>query len=72
MNCKKIVVTYLRDNGYDGLAGDGCGCSLDDLMPCWGEQIMECEPGHVVPGCIDGCEAGGGCDFHVIPGKASA
>ena len=40
-----IVKKYLRDHGYDGLAGDGCGCSVNGLAPC--DNIGEtCEPAH--------------------------
>lgn len=59
MNCHDIIAKYLNDNGYDGLCrpyGE-CGCGLDDLMPCDGENIAECEPGYKIPdpdheGCI--------------------
>jgi hypothetical protein len=46
---EKIIAEYLIANGYDGLAGDGCGCLLDDLIPggidC---DILNCVPGHRV------------------------
>ncbi|MDD5050976.1 MAG: hypothetical protein PHV93_04560 [Candidatus Pacebacteria bacterium] len=29
-----IVRDYLIEHGYDGLAGDGCGCSSEDIVPC--------------------------------------
>ena len=29
-----ITREWLIANGYDGLAGDHCGCGVDDLMPC--------------------------------------
>lgn len=48
MNCKEIIVKYLRDNGYDGLCSDECGCGLDDLITC-GEDPSECIPGYKVP-----------------------
>jgi hypothetical protein len=41
MNIKEIVKKYLKDNGFDGLAGDNCGCGLDDLMPCE-EPSIDC------------------------------
>lgn len=32
---KSIVTEYLVDRGYDGLYNEcGCGCGIDDLMPC--------------------------------------
>lgn len=45
VNIIKIVKEWLVANGYDGLAGDECGCMIDDLMPC--EQIC---PAVCVPG----------------------
>ena len=63
-----IIPQYLKNNGYEGLvSGEGCGCSLDDLMPCGGEFAMGCEAGYKVPGCTEEC--GQGCDFHIFPGK---
>jgi hypothetical protein len=44
MNVKEIVVQYLRENGYDGLFSYGCGCAVDDLMPCC-EDTSLCEAG---------------------------
>ncbi len=31
---KQIVEDWLREHCYDGLCLPGCGCSLDDFMPC--------------------------------------
>lgn len=42
MNVKKIVKAWLIENGYDGLYGGECECSLDDLMPCFDD----CEAGY--------------------------
>ena len=33
-NVKQIVKEYLKENGYDGLAGDECGCGIENLFPC--------------------------------------
>lgn len=44
MDCYEIVQKYLEDNGFDGLAGDECGCENDDLMCCYSN------PRHCVPG----------------------
>lgn len=44
MNVKDIVRAYLKDNGYDGLCGDFCGCGIDDLM-C-GCDPNFCEPAY--------------------------
>ena len=34
MTVEEIVKDYLGKNGYDGLCREGCGCRLDDFMPC--------------------------------------
>ena len=45
MTVREIVTEYLKANGYDGLAGEECGCWLHDLMPC-GEYGTNCVAGH--------------------------
>lgn len=51
LNVRTIVEDWLMKCGYTGLygegAGDGCGCRLDDLMPCDGVDCAGCQPGHV-------------------------
>ena len=47
MTVKEIVEKYLRENGYDGLAGEDCGCGLDDLAPCE-SCTFECVPAYRV------------------------
>ena len=42
---KEVVKEYLTTNGYDGLAGDYCVCSLGDLMIC-DEDIGDCVVGY--------------------------
>jgi hypothetical protein len=34
MTVEEIIEKYLKENGFDGLAGDCCGCALGDFMPC--------------------------------------
>ncbi len=58
-DCKEIVEKYLRDNGHDGLAGEECGCQIDDLFPC-GEFGLDC-----VPGKLGKCDCGDH-DFHIV------
>jgi hypothetical protein len=41
MTVRDIVRDYLERHGFDGLAGDDCGCEITDLMPC-GELCSEC------------------------------
>jgi len=55
MNAKKIVIAYLKENGYDGLAGDDCGCGIDDFAPC-GEGIGYCKPAYKVKADCDNCD----------------
>lgn len=43
MSVKEIVKGWLAENGHDGLCTNGCGCGLDDLMPCCSE-VSTCEP----------------------------
>ena len=50
MNCEEILINWLKENGYTGIYGDGCGCTLDDLRPC-GLTGGRCEPGYkILPG----------------------
>jgi len=46
MTVKEIVTEYLKDNGYDGLCSEECGCAIDDLMPCNDDQSY-CSPGYM-------------------------
>lgn len=47
MNIYDIMRKYLIDNKYTGLFNDdGCGCNLDDFMPCGGECILNCKAGY--------------------------
>jgi len=34
MNARDIVRKFLADTGCDGLTNGGCGCGVNDLMPC--------------------------------------
>lgn len=47
MTVKELVARYFKTHPeYDGLAGDCCGCSKDDLTPC--EYMSDrCEFGHL-------------------------
>ncbi len=44
MNGREIILKYLQENGYDGLAGEDCGCGIDDLCPCDAAIPTECVP----------------------------
>lgn len=70
MNLKDIAIKVLQEQGFDGLYSlHGCGCKLDDLMPC-GEPLPECTAGHVIPCDPETCQADGKCDWHI--GKRQA
>jgi len=69
----------LTADGYDGLAGRGCGCDTDDLAPC-GACPDQCVPGHRVActaemqedapcGCYEECNAPGVGEWCMQPGK---
>lgn len=72
MNVYGIVEKYLKDNGYDGLCTDDCGCHLDDLMPCCSEGAMDCVSGYKMTEAEarkrfdDTFED---CDFIIVEGK---
>ncbi len=68
MTTAEIVADWLRAHGYDGLAGEDCGCALDDLMPC-GEIHLDCVAGHQVLGCTSDC--GRRCDYHIVAGECA-
>lgn len=56
-NLRDMICATLRGQGCDGLynADSGCGCTLDDLMPCLNEVsgIGDCKPAYerVCPCC---------------------
>ncbi len=68
MTVKDIVKKYLLDNGFDGLAGDECGCEVDDLFPC--DSGHGCEPGVKVKCQPDNCPADGDCEWHMATPEA--
>ena len=47
MTVKEMVASYLRQNGFDGLCSDDCGCGLDHLFPCECETMwLGCVPAY--------------------------
>ena len=66
MTIHEIVKEYLKYNGFDGLAGDECGCLVEDLM-CCDCLSTDCVPAMKVMGCSEDC--GMGCDWHMVPEK---
>jgi hypothetical protein len=58
MTIEQMVEAWLTANGYDGLAGDDCGCFVGDLMPC-GLDVggcTRCVAGHAETRLEDGRE----------------
>ena len=47
---RQIIASYLLVGGFDGLAGDECGCDKTDLFPC------DACPDQCVPGYRWECE----------------
>ena len=43
-----IVKEWLVSHKYDGLFNDAgeCGCSVDDLMPCYCNNTCDCVPAY--------------------------
>jgi len=46
MDLREIVEDWLKENNYDGLVGDECGCGIGDLFPCEYPSLTECKPGY--------------------------
>ena len=76
MTVEDVIRKYAKQNGFDGLVGDGCGCSFEDPMPC-GWDCSACSFGYVCP-CDtcepefkENCSAYNSCEFEsmVLPEK---
>jgi hypothetical protein len=57
----EVIGLWLLGHGYDGIAGEECGCGIDNLMPCLsnhgsGPDLYKCVAGHKVDPCT--------CDRH--------
>lgn len=63
---QQILVQWLDENGFDGLASDECSCKATDLAPC-GNIGPDCQAGYLIscPGS-NKCD-GSDCDFHISP-----
>lgn len=61
---KEIVSEYLKENGFDGLVGEYCGCTMSSLMDCdetGGFGFLENNPdvnGKLINWVIAGAETG--------------
>jgi hypothetical protein len=60
MTIKEVITKYLKDNSYDGLAGNNCGCGVDDLMPCDCPDL-ECKVAKR-HNCLDCPDKNSGCE----------
>lgn len=64
MNLREFVAQKFQTDGFDGLfLEDGCGCRLDDLMPC-DEPSPNCQPGYQCP-CDGTCDDPDICRGHL-------
>ena len=55
MTVKEITELYLKSNGYDGLYSEQyeCGCTVDDLFPCYDSNPERCCAGYRLKGGIE-------------------
>ena len=57
--------------GYEGLYSEQCGCTFDDVAPCYDDRIHSCKAGYIIRYDKDNsCPCGDGCDFHIVATKA--
>jgi hypothetical protein len=54
MTVREIIENYLKENGYDGLCSDECGCQIGDLCPCE-SYMFNCVPGYLHK-CDENCD----------------
>ena len=45
MAVREIIINFLKENGYDGLYFDNCGCGFDDFIPCH-SACDQCSPAY--------------------------
>jgi len=66
MLVKDIVVKWLKDNGYDGLASEDCGCPVSSVPACDGYagDFVYCKPAILVE-CSD-CNSNEDCDHRTL------
>jgi hypothetical protein len=68
MTVRIIITDHLRRYHYDGLAGDECGCGIDDLFDC-AAYCGACQPAYKWE--CEGCKIGeseDSCEFHEYGG----
>lgn len=73
MTSGKIIESFLKENGFDGLfnTDNECACFLGDLFPCIDSFSTECRPGYKAK-CTKDCQHDGAefGDWHIQEGKA--
>jgi hypothetical protein len=67
MTTLDIIKQYLEANGYDGLAGEECGCFIDDLVPCGFGIPVYCRAGYKTRLGYDGEIVDGVSTFYFAP-----
>lgn len=73
MDVENLLRKQLELIGADGLMlfeTDGCGCTLDDFIPCGGENIQGCIAAKLVK-CDAECDHGEKLDYHFEPFKGA-
>jgi len=46
VNVKQIIKNYLKENGFDGLCCNSCGCGLNNLFDCPSDGYENCKPAY--------------------------
>jgi hypothetical protein len=70
MTVKDIVAKWLKENGYDGLAREDCGCQLDDLFACDGYMDGSSEVEKCEAAMNSECPGPEECEWSEVPGHA--
>lgn len=63
-NLYDIVPDWLKRHGFEGLYNEfmGCGCGVDDIMPCHCPDPVFCEAGYEI--CCGKCDEIGTCVYY--------
>jgi hypothetical protein len=65
----KIILTeWLKEYNYDGLAGDHCGCGINDLCPC-DCNLLNCQPAYKIKTDCKNCKTP--CDGEIYNNNSS-
>lgn len=69
MDVEQLLREQLKRLGADGLMFvdcDGCGCTIEDFIPCGGDNIQGCIAAKLVK-CTADCNHGERLDQHFEP-----